>query len=238
MELYPDYKAGRQPTEPTEEELLEKREYYSQMDAVIRGLSYAGIRQVRVPGVEADDLISIYAKFYEEQGGDVIIYTGDHDYHQLVSDRIQVLHPDKGLLDVPAVLELWNLPFIHLIPIRKAMTGKSREVAGVPGLGPKRASLIAPYQHLILTHTDRPTGVPDNVWKWIEKARSHQDIIMRNLKLVVLPHSFQQSFYDRDQAEQAVRQVRGEDMIRSMRKFIEFCRHWELVSVLENIHYW
>jgi 5'-3' exonuclease len=244
MELYPDYKSGRGPEEPTEEELLEKRAYYAQMDAAIKGLRYAGIRQVQVSGTEADDLIAIFAKCYEQNGDDVIIYSGDYDLHQLASPTVQILHPDdrkgdKGLLDMQAVLDLWGLPFVHLIPIHKALTGDSSDaIKGVGGIGKKRAALIAPYQHLILSNAERPADVPENVWKYIEKARSNQDIILRNLRLMQLPVNWQQSFYDREQAEQVTRQVLGDGMFRSLRRFIQFCTEWELVTVLENIHYW
>ena len=77
MDLYPEYKSGRQKPDPTEEEVLERREYYQQIDAAIEGLSHAGIRQIRVTGTEADDLIAIYAKFNADNGHNAIVYSGD-----------------------------------------------------------------------------------------------------------------------------------------------------------------
>ena len=237
LQIFPDYKSGRkQPT--NDEELQERKEYYSQIDAAIFGLLYAGIREVKVAGTEADDLLAIYAKFYENQGDEVVIYSGDKDLHQLVSPSVSVFNGDR-LLRVPEVLAAWGLPFIHLIPICKALIGDDSDaIPGVSQIGPKRAQLIAPYQHLVLSSSERPKEIPESTWKWIEIARSSQDVILRNLQLMLLPSSFERSYYTYEQAIQVVSQVSGDGMVLSMRRFIEFCRSWELVSVLENLHHW
>lgn len=242
MELYPEYKAGRQVEDPTEEELLERKEYYQQIDAAIEGLGYAGIRQVRVTGTEADDLISIYSRFYQKQGHEVVIYSGDYDLHQLSSPTTKILHSGRKLpelLEMSDVLSFWDLPFVHLIPVHKSLVGDTSDaIKGVPGIGKKRACQVAVYPHLILSNCERPEGIDEKVWRLIEKVRHHQDVVIRNLKLMLLPSTWQSSFYDERQAKKAIDQVLGLGLKRSMTNFLNFCRRWELVSILENIHYW
>jgi len=239
MEMYPGYKSGRTKENPTPEELDEKKSYYEQISHVRRGLKHVGIRQVCVPGVEADDLISIFTTMYCGSGDEVTIYSGDQDMHQLVSSQVSILHSEKDILRVDQILEHWKLPTIQLIPICKALSGDSSDsIAGVPRIGEKRAALVAPYQHLIFSDCDQPDDVTDEVWQWVEVARSHVEIISRNLKLMALPRSWSESFYTAEQAVSAIEQMHGPDTRRSMREFIAFCREWELASILENLHHW
>lgn len=239
LELFPAYKSGRQKEQPTPEEIEERKQYYSQVDACIEGLAHTGIRQIRVAGTEADDLIAIYARFYASIGEDVIVYSGDGDLHQLASPSISIFDPEKELLSEQQILEHWGVGSIHEIAIVKAIAGDTSDaIPGVPQVGKKRATLVAPYLHLVLSDAERPSGIPDSTWKWIEVSRAHFDIVIRNMRLMILPTDFQNSYYTREQAEQVVAQVAGQGCVKSMRKFMSFCRDWELASVLENIHHW
>jgi len=238
LDLFPDYKSGRRPENPTEEEIAEQRSYYEQLDALLVGLRTLGIRSVRVSGCEADDLIAVFAHMYASAGHDVVVHSGDFDLHQLVSSRVKILHPEKGLLSEEQILELWELPDKGLMPIVKAMTGdRSDAIPGAKGIGKKRARLIAPFQYLLFTDCLQPEGVPDATWRWIEKARAYSDIILRNLRLMTLPRTWAESFYTPEQAKEAVQQMQDRPK-RDFRAFVDFCREWELTSVLDNLHHW
>lgn len=240
MDLWEGYKSGRNKENPTDEEILERREYYQQIDACIQSLSYLGIRQVRVDGVEADDLISIYATVLSDISpqNQVVVHSGDHDLHQLASDQISIFHPEKGILSTSDILERWLLTDVCHIPACKALSGDTSDaIPGVPKMGKKRAALVAPYLHFVLS-TGEVSGVPESTLKWIELARSHSEIVVRNLKLMTLPRNFSESYYSPDQARRVIDQMTGNGMRKSMASFIDFCRKWELVSVLESLHYW
>ncbi|MDP9399608.1 MAG: 5'-3' exonuclease, partial [Actinomycetota bacterium] len=52
------------------------------------------------PEVEADDLLGSLARAEEAAGGRALLYTGDRDMFQCVSDRVRVLYP-RGAKDGP-----------------------------------------------------------------------------------------------------------------------------------------
>lgn len=238
MEIYPDYKAHRTVEDPTEEEKQDKAAYFAQIDLAQDALRAAGIRQVRVWGVEADDLISIYASYFASHGHHVTIYSGDHDMHQLVNDRIDILDREDRPLDPAKIREKWSLS-PGLIPLAKAMSGDdSDNITGIPDIGPKRAAAIADQPHLLFSRCFQPPEIDDKLWQYFEKARCHMDIIVRNLRLITLPRNWDQSYYGIEEATQANQQLFYDDVTRDIDRFVEFCHDWELESVLENLHQW
>jgi DNA polymerase-1 len=238
LEKYPQYKATRYATELTEEELVNRQAYFAQMDVAITALRFAGVRQVRVSGVEADDLLGIYSRQYESVGDHAVVFTGDKDMHQLASPSVHIFDPKEGILSVADVLSAWGVPHIDYIPIVKALQGdNSDNIKGVPGIGPKRAAMIAPYYSLIAGVSERPDGIDDKCWKYIEAARRDFAIVLRNLSLVTLPTSWGSSFYDEEQRASAEEQMNGYVDV-SMSEFVKLCTQWELDSVLENLHQW
>jgi DNA polymerase-1 len=48
------------------------------------------------PTLEADDLLGAFARLESEAGGDTLLFTGDRDMFQCVSDRVTVLFPRGG----------------------------------------------------------------------------------------------------------------------------------------------
>ena len=48
------------------------------------------------PTLEADDLLGAFAKLESEAGGDTLLFTGDRDMFQCVSDKVTVLFPRGG----------------------------------------------------------------------------------------------------------------------------------------------
>ena len=84
--LYPEYKANR---ESMPEDLSQ------QIPLVFRLLEAFRIPIIRIPGVEADDVIGTLAKEAETSGFTTYMLTPDKDYHQLVSEHIFVLKPGR-----------------------------------------------------------------------------------------------------------------------------------------------
>ena len=74
---FPDYKSHR-PEAP--EDLT------AQLDDLKQLIENLGFPQVDKAGFEADDLMGTYSKLAEEMGFETILYTGDMDCTQLVSD--------------------------------------------------------------------------------------------------------------------------------------------------------
>ena len=78
-EMYAEYKATRQ---ETPEDL---RSQLPLMDMLVEAFD---IPLLRVPGVEADDVIGTLARRAEASGMDAVIVSGDKDLLQLVTDRV------------------------------------------------------------------------------------------------------------------------------------------------------
>ena len=103
------------------------------------------------PGYEADDFLAAAAATWT---GPVFVATSDRDAFQLVSDRVTILQPVKGVSELarvgPAgVRERYGVEPSQ-VPDFIALRGDpSDKIPGAPGIGPKKAAeLIAQYGSL------------------------------------------------------------------------------------------
>ena len=85
---YVEYKAGRK---KMPEELV------SQLQPVKDILKAFNVGLFELDGYEADDIIGTISKLYEKADIEIIIYTGDKDALQLVSDNTKVMITKKEL---------------------------------------------------------------------------------------------------------------------------------------------
>src|SRR5690606_24269886 len=82
-ERYPEYKATR---EKLSDEL--QADFDRGMERIAELLSAYHIPVLAVPGYEADDVIGTLARQGAEQGVDVVVVSGDKDFHQLVREHV------------------------------------------------------------------------------------------------------------------------------------------------------
>src|SRR4051812_12339018 len=87
-DVYADYKAGRSES---------PSEFRGQVSLIEEVLAALRIPVVTAESYEADDVIATLATQAAERGYDVGIVSGDRDAFQLVSDRVTVLYPRKGV---------------------------------------------------------------------------------------------------------------------------------------------
>jgi DNA polymerase-1 len=106
-------------------------------------------------GFEADDVIGTIAEQVQSAGvDDVVIITGDKDILQLVTERVKVYLPVKGLSQAQLVgpKEVYEKMGVRpdQVDEYKALVGDpSDNYKGVPGIGPKTAEkLLAKYKDL------------------------------------------------------------------------------------------
>ncbi|MEW5914903.1 MAG: DNA polymerase I [Gemmatimonadota bacterium] len=155
---YSEYKATR---EKLTEEL--QADFSRGIDRIGQLLDAYRVRLIAVEGYEADDVIGTLAKQAVECGVNVVIVSGDKDFHQLVRPGVWLLNPGRG--GPGAVDEHWvgmenaneRLGVApDRVPDLLALVGDSSDnVPGVPGIGEKTAQeLIAMYGPLeeILAH--------------------------------------------------------------------------------------
>jgi len=130
--MYPAYKATRR---ATPEDLLPQFPY------VYRVVEAFRLPLIKVPGVEADDVIATLARRGREQGHEVVVVSGDKDLMQLVGDGVAMLDTMRDKRYGPAeVLEKWGVPPGLLGDALALMGDSSDNIPGVESIGPKTAA--------------------------------------------------------------------------------------------------
>ncbi len=113
----------------------------SQIAPLLAILKAQGLPLLRIPGVEADDVIGTLACRAAAQGHKVIISTGDKDMSQLVNEAITIVntmtntHLDRH--GVKAKFDVWPEQIVDYL----ALVGDASDnIPGVPKVGPKTAA--------------------------------------------------------------------------------------------------
>ncbi len=131
------YKANR--PEPPED-------LVQQIDIIYKLIEGYGVKLLKLPGYEADDVIGTLAKRYEESC-QVFMITPDKDFSQLVSDSVQILKPSKdddkfeqyGRTQIRERYGVYPEQFIDMLTL---MGDTSDNIPGVTGIGPKTAAQL------------------------------------------------------------------------------------------------
>ncbi len=173
---YTEYKGGRNKT---------PEEFHGQIDLIIKVMEAMRIPTISVDGFEADDIIATLAAQGEAAGWDVLVVSGDRDAFQLITDKVLVLYPKKGISDIPP-MDADAVEAKYLVPPNRysdlaALVGESADnLPGVPGVGPKTAA------KWLKLHGDL-AGILENVdsigGKVGESLRAHVDDVKRNRRL-------------------------------------------------------
>jgi len=136
VEEYPEYKAGRSATPD---------EFKGQVSLLHEVLDALRIRYVESEGYEADDIIATLATLATAQDVEVLICSGDRDAIQLVTDKVTLLYPVKGVSELtrltPAAVEAkYGVPPERYSDLAALVGESSDNLPGVPGVGPKTAA--------------------------------------------------------------------------------------------------
>jgi len=140
-EMFTAYQSGRE----FDDALLEQLEL---LPGVVRA---AGFTVAKADGYEADDFLAAAA---QQWPGEVRIVTSDRDAYQLVSDRVTILQPTKGVTDLtridPAgVRERYGVEPEQVVDLIALRGDPSDKLPGARGIGPKKAAdLLEQYGSL------------------------------------------------------------------------------------------
>ncbi|NBO06829.1 MAG: DNA polymerase I [Actinobacteria bacterium] len=134
-EKFPEYKANRAAT---------PEEFRSQVSYINELLDAFEIPHFELEGYEADDVIATFVKKFSNQA-EIYICTGDRDSFQLVSDRVTVLYPKKGVTELArmtpdAVLEKYGLTPKQYPDFAALRGDPSDNLPSIPGVGEKTAT--------------------------------------------------------------------------------------------------
>jgi len=138
-ELDPEYKANREP--PPDD-------FIPQVQRAISILQLLGVPVIGMPGFEADDVIATISSAFSEKHPDVRvrIISKDKDLKQLLGSgrphtEMYDVHTDKLITEATLKEELGITP-AQVIDMLALMGDTVDNVPGVPGIGPKTASLL------------------------------------------------------------------------------------------------
>ncbi|MFB8371464.1 DNA polymerase I [Pseudarthrobacter sp. NPDC055928] len=171
---YSDYKGGRNET---------PREMSGQIDLIDKVMQAWGIKTIKLPGYEADDILATLSVMGEKAGYEVLLVTGDRDAFQLITDNVFVLYPRKGVSDIPrldaaAIQEKYFVTPPQYSDLAALVGESSDNLPGVPGVGPKTAAKwINLYGGLegVLEHVDAIGGkVGDALRENIEDVKRNR----------------------------------------------------------------
>lgn len=160
-----------------------------QLDRLKALLDGAGITWAEVEGWEADDLLAASARRVQAVGARAVLVTSDRDALGCVGPGVEVLQIRNGMAQARFLNETGVLDTYGVTPDRyfllAALRGDpSDDLPGVPGLGPKKAALLAG------AHADLEAMLADpNLARMVgPKAASalaaHQGAVRRNLSLM------------------------------------------------------
>ncbi len=153
-DLDPQYKANRPPMPD---------ELRAQIEPMMKIVEALGMPILRVPGVEADDVIGTLAVQGAADGLAVTISTGDKDFAQLVRPGLALVNTMSGSrLDSDAsVMAKFGVRADQIIDLLSLMGDTVDNIPGVDKCGPKTAAKwLAEYDSLenVITHADAIKG--------------------------------------------------------------------------------
>ncbi|MEO9215633.1 MAG: DNA polymerase I [Rhodanobacter sp.] len=151
--MYDQYKANR-PSMPDD--------LRTQVEPMLAIVGALGFPILRVPGVEADDVIGTLAMQAHALGIDVLVSTGDKDMAQLVGPHITLVNTmSNTVMNTDGVMEKFGVRPEQIIDFL-ALTGDTVDnVPGVPKCGPKTAAKwLAEYHTLdgVIENADKIGG--------------------------------------------------------------------------------
>jgi len=113
----------------------------SQVQPLYDAVAALGLALLRVPGVEADDVIGTLAKQGAASGYEVLISTGDKDMAQLVGPNIGLINTmSNSRLDRAGVKAKFDVFPEQIIDYLALVGDSSDNIPGVTGVGPKTAA--------------------------------------------------------------------------------------------------
>ncbi len=174
-EMYPAYKATR---------AAMPDDLRAQVEPMMQIVEALGFPILRVPGVEADDVIGTLALQAAAEGIPVTISTGDKDFAQLVRPGITLTNTmSRTVLDDAGVFAKFGVRPDQIVDYLALMGDTVDNIPGVDKCGPKTAAKwLAEYGTLgaVIANADRISG------KIGENLRAALDRLPLNHKLVTI----------------------------------------------------
>jgi DNA polymerase I len=158
-DLFAEYKAHR-PAMPSD--------LRAQIEPLLKIIAAQGLPLLRVPGVEADDVIGTLARRAAQAGQTVLISTGDKDMAQLVDGSVTLINTmNNAVLDRDGVKAKFEVYPEQIIDYLALVGDSSDNIPGIDKVGPKTgARLLQQYgslENLVAHVAEVPGKVGENL---------------------------------------------------------------------------
>ena len=185
--ISPDYKQNRKDkfAEQSEEERLAFEEFFEEFEASLEVLS-EDFPVLRYKGVEADDIAAHLVKHRSKYDLEYIwLISSDRDWDLLIQENVgRFSYVTRREVRLDNWREHYDIPPEMYISM-KCLTGdKGDNVAGIPGIGPKRAAqLIEQYGSAWDIYEALPI---DSRYKYIQELNANGEQLLVNYELMDL----------------------------------------------------
>ena len=146
-DIYPEYKSGRRPVSLNRpySDYMEKNDQQDkdnwewQLRTLIKIIPMLKLGQIYVDDAEADDAIAYISRWKNQEDVKIIVST-DHDYLQLVNDKVRQWTPRKcqDLYDVELVQKKFLTHPVNMASVRAYIGDKSDNIPGLHNISYKR----------------------------------------------------------------------------------------------------
>lgn len=204
-EIYPAYKGKRDKSwlhssQQMSENIIkyEEQKKYSILNQKIKVKNYLEelfIRQLEIDYIEADDLIAGYVSKIDENE-QIIIFSSDKDYYQLINERISVLRPsDKKIINHNNFKSLFGFEFKNTLLLKCFEGDESDNIDGIEGIALKTILKFFPKFENEEYDIDRLISEAVDLYKskklkTLEKIIGSRRVFERNKKLMDLKEPF------------------------------------------------
>lgn len=221
-EIYPDYKSHR---DAAPDALVPQMIYSKEL------LKSFGVHTISKEGYEADDIIASYTKFFNDNGVETYISTGDKDLMQLIEYNANIISSGKegGIKlisteeDVKDKIGVFSNQILDLF----ALQGDSSDsIPGVKGIGPKTASKLISQFDTLDNLYDNLDNLQD---KLRDKLDDNREIAYLSRELATL------FFFDVKDNLKSIEYVGFKDNLYSLLKELEFKSIITKLSLTDNI---
>lgn len=234
-DVFPDYKSNRKGDISEDKEIWFK-EFYEQANELHENLPNFGVKSIKIPGWEGDDLIfGLSEKIRNLYPNDrIVIVSTDEDFHQLVRFNTCVYSPIKQIWYTPEnYFQIMGIQQSSFLTYKILKGDSSDGIPGIPGIGEKTSKkLVNMYGNLSGIFAHRVDLMKSKTTSRIFSAEGLY-ALDRNNKLINLI-----DYVDLSDIENELLDTVNEKVCLDSLEAKQFLKTYQLVSLLAKWHDW
>lgn len=234
MELFADYKNRPRNEDVDPDGLTYLQKYHMQMNYLRFALPRLGVKVVKLPGREGDDLVGLLARELDDTLK--IVVSDDKDMYQLVDEDVHVWRPlREERITMSNFEEMVGCKKEHFLIKKSCLGDGSDTIPGIKGVGPKTVDKVLEYCPDVGEYPYEAffEACMDLRGKKFQSIFENIDTVLRNYKLVdIALEEFTQE--EKSETMRIVERRTEFDVLAVKRVFVSL----EFFSLVENFSQW